>query len=195
MPNPSNELRDVIQGYSEALVLIAKSEGCIDQIEKELTELRDTLSRSSDLVPFLKDPKVTAEGKRKAIAELMGSDCSHITRSHLGLAVEQGRGALLPGIIDNFFILTAESRKKITAKVITAVSLSEAATKKIEVALSDLAGEPVFLKMSVDPEILGGIIVHLGDRIIDGSLKTQIDQLREGISKKILSEKGKALEN
>ena len=77
----------------------------------------------------------------------------------------------------------------------TAVPLSDAVAKKVEATLSDLAGQSVFLKMSVDPSILGGITVQLGDRIIDGSLKGQLDHLREGISRKILTEKGRSLEN
>ncbi|MFQ5597967.1 MAG: ATP synthase F1 subunit delta [Nitrospiria bacterium] len=195
MPNPNKELHSVIESYAQALLLIAKSEGCIDQVEKELTDLRDALSRSSDLVPFLKDPKVTSEGKSKAVGDLLGNDVSRITYLQLGLAVEQGWGALLPGIIDHFFKLTSESRKKITARVITAAPISETAAEKIENTLSDLAGEPVFLKMSVDPKILGGITVYLGDRIIDGSLKNQIDRMREGISAKILTQKGNAFED
>ncbi len=195
MPKPSDAIHVVIQGYASSILSVAKSEGLIDQVEAELTALREALSGHHDLIPFLKDSKVTAEGKRKAIVELMGDSVSPITQYQLSLAVEQGRGELLPGIIDHFFSLTAESRKKITAKVITAVPLSDPATQKIEATLSELAGEAVFLKMSVDPEILGGITVHLGDRIIDGSLKGQLGRMREGISRKILAEKGRSLEN
>ncbi len=195
MPKFDSELHNLIQGYSLALFGVAKCEGLIDRIESELTDLRDTLSSNEELLPFLKDPKVTPEGKRKALSELLGDKISPLIHFQLSLAIEQGRAPLLPAIIDGFFDLTAESRKKITAKVTTAIALSESAIKKIETTLSDLAGEPVFLKMSVNPEILGGITVHLGDRIIDGSLKGQMDQLREGISRKILTEKGNALEN
>lgn len=195
MPKPHDEMHNVIEGYSQALLAIAKSEDALDQVEAELTELRDALSSNSDLIPFLKDPKVTAEGKRKAVGELLGDQVSPLIHYPLALAIEQERGALLPAIIDHFFALTAEFRKKMTAKVITAVPLSEAAMKNIETTLSELAGEAVYMKMSVDPEILGGITVHLGGRIIDGSLKGQLDHLREGISRKILTEKGRSLEN
>ncbi len=195
MPNPKDPLHEVIEGYSQALLSVAKSEGVVDLVETQLTELRDAFSSNNDLIPFLKDPKVTAEGKQKAMAELWGDQVSPIIHFPLSLAIEQGRAALLPAIIDHFFSLTSESRKKITAKVITAVPLSEAATKNIESTLSELVGEAVYLKMSVDPEILGGITVYLGDRIIDGSLKGQLEHLREGISRKILTEKGRSLEN
>ncbi len=195
MPNPNDEMHQVIEGYAQALLSLANSEDAVDQVEIELTKLRDTLSSDEQLISFLKDPKVTSEGKRKAMAELFGETFSPLIQYPLSLAIEQGRSALLPAIFDRFFSLTAEARKKVTAKVITAVPLSEAAIKKIETTLSELAGEAVFLKMSVDPEILGGITVYLGDRIIDGSLKGQLEHLREGISRKILTEKGRSLEN
>lgn len=195
MPKPNHDLHQVIQGYAQAILSIAKSEGCVDQVESELTEFRDALSANSEVMTFLKDPKVTSEGKRKAIVELLGEDVSALVHYPLSLAIEQGRAELLPGIIDQFFNLTAESRKKVTAKVTTAVPLSDAVAKNVEATLSELAGQSVFLKMSVDPSILGGITVQLGDRIIDGSLKGQLDHLREGLSRKILTEKGRSLEN
>ncbi len=195
MPKHKDDLRLVVEGYAQALLAVAKSEAAVDRVEEELTELRNTFSKNHELISFLKDPKITEEGKRKAVAELLGTQVSHLVHFQIGLAIEQGRAPLLPAIIDQFFSLTSESRKKITAKVTTAIPLSDSATQKMEATLSELVGEAVFLKMSVDPDILGGIMVHLGDRIIDGSLKGQLDQLREGISRKILTEKGRSLGN
>ncbi len=195
MPKTKDDLHVVIEGYAQALLAVAKSEGAVDRVEAELTGLRDALSANHELISFLKDPKVTPEGKRKAVAELLGDQVSQLVHFQIALAIEQDRAALLPAIIDRFFILTAESRKKITAKVTTAIPLSEAAMQKMEATLSELVGEAVFLKISVDPAILGGIMVHLGDRIIDGSLKGQLEHLREGISRKILTEKGRSLGN
>ncbi len=190
MPKTDLTTAQIAQGYSQALLSIAKSEGLLDRVEEELTALRDAFSSDSRLGAFLDNQKVTTEGKRDAISELLGKQVSEITRTQISLAIEQGRGSLLPDIIDAYFALTAESRKKITAKIITAVPLSDAALQNIESTLSELVGVPVFLKTAVDPEILGGITVHLAGRIIDGSLKSRLDHLREGLSRKILTEKG-----
>lgn len=192
MPKTDPKTAHIAQGYSQALLSVAKSEGLVDQVEEELTALGDAFSSDSRLQAFLDNPKVTSEGKRDAISELLGKQVSRITSAQISLAIEQERGALLPSIIEQYFKLTAESRKKLTAKVITAVPLSDAASQNIESTLSELVGEPVFLKASVDPEILGGITVHLAGRIIDGSLKNRLEHLREGLSRKILTEKGEA---
>jgi len=188
-------LAEIAVGYSQALLSLAESEGLRDQVEAELTELSAAFSANGDLLTFLKDPKVKNEGKSQALADLLGEGVSRITRTQLSLALEQGRGPILPEILDTFFRLAAESRRKLTAKVTTAVALSGEMTKKVESSISALAGEPIFLKRSVDPDLLGGIVIQLGDRIIDGSLRSQFKQLQEGISKKILTEKGRSLED
>jgi len=190
MPKSENDKKEILRGYGQALLAVARCEGLLDQVELELTGLRDAFTRNSDLAEFMRDAKVTSEGKRKAISEIMGEETSPLTRAQLGFAIDQGRGAYLPGIIDSFFALSAESRKKLTAKVVTAIPVSDRTKQIIEQTLSELVGEPVFLKTSVDPGLLGGITIHLGERIIDGSLKGQLDQLMKGLSRKILTEKG-----
>jgi len=183
-------LSEIARGYSQALLSLAQSESLRDRVESELTELREALASSGDLLAFLKDPKVTSEGKVKALDEILGEGVSQITRAQLALAVGQGRSGLLPQIIDTFFQLAAESRRKLTAKVTTAVALSEEMAQKVEATISGLAGEPIFLKRAVNPNLLGGIVIQLGDRIIDGSLSSQFRQFQEGISRTILTEKG-----
>ena len=195
MAKPDNKRRKIAQGYSQALLSIAQSEELTDRVEGELTELRDILSSNGDLLAFLKDPKVTSEGKSKALSDILGENISRITHSQIALAVEQGQGALLPEIIDVFFHLAAESRRKLTAKVTTAVPLSEEMAQKVEETIADLAGGPIFMKRSVNADLLGGIVIQLGDRIIDGSLSSQFKQFQDGIFKKILTEKGRTVED
>lgn len=195
MSKTDNERGEIARGYSQGLLSIAQGEGLTDQVEGELTGLREAFSSNADLLSFLKDSRVTSEGKRKALADILGEGVSRITHSQIALAIEQGRGALLPEIIDTFFRLAAESRKKLTAKVTTAVPLSEEMAQKVEGTISGLAGAPIFLKRSVNPDLLGGIVIQLGDRIIDGSLSGQFKQFQEGISRKILTEKGRSVED
>ncbi|MFQ5543241.1 MAG: ATP synthase F1 subunit delta [Nitrospiria bacterium] len=195
MAKPDNKNGNIAQGYSQGLLSIAQGEGLTDQVEGELSDLREALSSNGDLLTFLKDPKVTSEGKKKALADILGAGVSHITHYQIALAIEQGRGACLPEIIDVFFQLAAESRRKLTAKVTTAVPLSEEMAQKVEETISNLAGEPIFLKRAVNTDLLGGIVIQLGDRIIDGSLSSQFKQLQEGISRKILTEKGRSVED
>lgn len=183
---------EVIRAYAQSILQVAQGEGVLDRVERELSQFKELLEKNDSLQEFLKDPKITSEGKQKAVGEILGGDVSGVTRHQIALILSQERAPLLLKIVEEFFRLATESRKKLTARVTTAVPLSEETGKKMEKILSEMAGEPVFLKNSVDPSILGGAVIRIGERIIDGSIKGQLLRLREGIAKKILTEKGKA---
>jgi len=191
MEKADKKTREIARSYAQAILAIARCEGVLEKVEEELTQFKTVFDRNPALLEFLKDPKITPEGKEKAIEEILGGETSQISRHHIRLAIDQSRGGLLPEIFNAFFELASESRGRTTAKVITAVPLSEALEKKLESTLTELTGEAVFLKKSVDPAILGGIVIQMGERIIDGSLRRQLGRLREEISGKILAEKGK----
>lgn len=182
---------EIVRGYAQAIWAVAQGEGVLDQVEQELTRIKELLEKNNELQEFLKDPKVAADGKQKAMAEILGGEVSRVTRHGIELAVGQGRGGLLPKVIEAFFRLAAESRKRVTAQVTTAVPLTDEGKEKLEKTLSELTGEPVFLKMSVDPSLVGGFVVQIGERIIDGSVRGRLHRLRNDLSREILSGKGK----
>jgi F-type H+-transporting ATPase subunit delta len=186
---------EIAQGYARAMLMVAAGEEMVDRVEQELTQFKAVLEKNGSVLEFLKDPKVAPEGKEKAIVEIFGGEISQITLHQVALAIGQGRGELLVDIIDEFFRLASESRKKATADVVTAVPLSEETGKKLEEVLSELIGEAVFLKKTVDPSLLGGLVVRVGERIIDGSIRSQLHRLREGISRELLTEKGRPVED
>jgi F-type H+-transporting ATPase subunit delta len=191
MEKADKQAKEIARSYAQAILAVARCEGVLDKVEEELTQFRGVFDKNPALLEFLKDPKITSEGKEKAVEEILGGETSQVSRHHIRLAIDQSRGGLLPEIIKAFFDLASESRGKTTARVITAVPLSEDLEKKLEKTLSGLVGEAVFLKKSVDPSILGGIVIQMGERIIDGSLRRQLSGLREEISSKILAKKGK----
>lgn len=186
---------EIVRGYAQAMLMVAAGEEMLDRVEQELTQFKKVLEKNSSVLEFLKDPKVTPEGKEKAVVEIFGGEVSQITLHQTALAIGQGRGELLLNIIEEFFRLASESRKKATAEVVTAVPLSEETGKKLEEVLSGLIGEAVFLKKAVDPSLLGGLVVRVGERIIDGSIRGQLHRMREGISREILTEKGRPIED
>lgn len=181
---------DIVRGYAHAILDVARAEGMLDRVEQELTQFLGVLEKNYTLQEFLKDPKVTSKGKQKAIAEILGREVSEITLRQIALAIEQERGSLLLKIVEHFFRLAAESRRKITTEVTTAVPVSEETRKELEEVFSELVGQAVYLKTSVDPSLLGSVVVRIGERIIDGSVQRQLDRLRQGIHKGILAEKG-----
>ena len=192
MPRADIKVSDIIRGYAQAILSVAEREGMLDKVEQELTRFKEVVEKDASLQEFPKDPRVTSEGKQKAVAEILRREVSTISLHHISMAIEHGRAGLLLKVVEDFFSLAAASRRKVTAEVTTAVPLSEETGKKMENLLSEMIGEAVFLKTSVDPSLLGGMVIRVGERIIDGSIRSQFRRLKERISKDILTGKGRS---
>ena len=97
--------------------------------------------------------------------------------------IDQGRQRRLPNIIETFFTLAQESREKVTAEVITSVPLTEDLIQRLEKELSNASKKQVFLKPMIDESILGGVIVKVENKIIDGSVKHRLEEIKQEIVK------------
>ena len=173
----------VVKGYAEALFGVARSEDVIEVVEDELNKLKEILQKNSELREFLSNLRIALEGKKKALMEIFGKDVSPITLNHLNLVIDQGRQRKLVSIIEEYFRLATAAREKVTAEVITSVPLSEKMAEKLRRALTKATKKQVFLKPRVDPSILGGAIVRVENKIIDGSLRHQLEQMRRAMVK------------
>jgi len=109
------------------------------------------------------------------IAERTGA--AELTRRFLGLLARQGRLFALPGVIDAFAALLASYRGEVSAELISAVPLSDEQIGKLKEQLSETVGKSISLSTSIDPDLLGGIVVRVGSRMIDASLRTKLHRL------------------
>ena len=173
----------VVKGYAEALFHVAKSEDSIEVVEDELYRLKEVLQKNAELREFLSNLRIAPEGKKKAVMEIFGKDVSSITLHHLNLVIDQARQRKLLPIIEEFFALAAAAREKVTAEVITSIPLSEEMAEKLRRALTKATKKQVFLKPRVDPSILGGAIVRVENKIIDGSLRRRLERMRRAMVK------------
>jgi len=171
----------VVRGYAEALFQVAKSEDLIEVVEDELYRLKETLHGNSELREFLSNLRIAPEGKKKALMEIFGKKVSSVTLNHLNLLIDLGRQRKLLPIIEEFAALAAAAREKVTAEVITSIPLSGEMVEKLSRELTKATKKQVFLKPRVDPSILGGAIVRVENKIIDGSLRHQLGQLRRAM--------------
>ena len=105
------------------------------------------------------------------------ADISPLVRNFLGVLAQKRRLAALPGIVAAFRAMLAEHKGEATAEVISAVPLDEQQLKALEESVAAYAGKAVSLSSSVDPSLLGGLVVRIGSRQIDASLKTKLHQL------------------
>ena len=173
----------VVRGYAEALFQVARAEESLDRVEEELTRLKNGLESNAEVKEFLSNLKISPEGKKSALFQIFGEKISTITLNWINLVIDQGRQRGFPGIIEAFFTLAQESRQKVTAEVITSVPLSEDLLQRLEKEFSRVSKKHVFLKPMVDESILGGVIVKIENKIIDGSVKHRLEEMKQEMVK------------
>lgn len=173
----------VVRGYAEALFQLARAEESVDRVEEELTRLKNGLESSAEVKEFLSNLQISPEGKKSALFQIFGEKISMLTFNWINLVIDQNRQRRLPNIIEAFFTLAQESREKITAEVITSFPLSEDLVQRLEKELSRASKKQVFLKPMVDESILGGVIVKIENKIIDGSVKHRLEEMKQEMVK------------
>ena len=171
----------IAKRYAKALIEIAEELKKLDRITQDV-QLIDSMIRSSrDLQLFLKSPIIREDKKREIIQEIFAdSRVDPIVLKFILLLVEKKREDLLHDIVKVYQELYDEKVGVVTAEVITALDLNGNERKKIEKKILELTGaKKVKAIYKVDPSILGGIIIKIGDTVYDASIKRRIQLLRE----------------
>lgn len=168
-------------GYAKALFEIARSEGDLERVADELFQIARTLEKEHTLRQALTDIAVPGEGKEKLLHDLLGERVSPHTENILKFIVSQGRARQLVEIADELARIAEEEAEREIAEVRVAVPLSDGQEGRLAEALSKATGKKVSVKMVVDPSVIGGVLARIGDVVIDGSVRHQLEQLKESL--------------
>ncbi|MEY4173207.1 MAG: synthase subunit delta [Actinomycetota bacterium] len=167
-----------IDGYARALFEIARAEGTLDEVEDELFRFARSYESSDALRNALTDEMIPA-GKRQAIVEdLLGGKATSTTTQLVSMVVGSGRGRELPAIIDKLVARASSAKNLEVAEVRSAVALTSDQQARLAAAITNATGKQVNLKVVVDPSVIGGVVATVGDTVIDGSVRTRIEQLK-----------------
>jgi len=165
--------------YANALADIALEQGAADPTLKQLTAFGDTYAESAELRNFLASPAVSREAKHAVIEKLLARlRGSKIVRNFLFVVIDHHRTPLLPDIIATFQEVIRRRQGIVEAKISSAVELSTAQKKELAGTLERLTGNRVEAQYMLEPTLLGGAVVRLGDTVYDGSLRSRLNELR-----------------
>jgi F-type H+-transporting ATPase subunit delta len=167
-----------IEGYARALFEIARAEGTIDEVEDELFRFARSYESSDALRNALTDEQIPAAKRQAIVEDLLGGKATSTTTQLVSMVIGSGRGRDLPAIVDKLVARASSSKNLEVAEVRTAVPLTADQTTRLAAALVNATGKQVNLKVVVDPSVIGGIVATVGDTVIDGSVRTRIDQLK-----------------
>ena len=164
--------------YASALFDLARDQRQIDSVGRSLDALQQALVDSKDFSELVTSPLVSREQAGQSFAALAPQlKLDPITTNFVGVLARNGRKGQLPAVIRAFRRLAAEHRGETTAEIITARPLNDDQVSQLKQQLRTRAGRDVTLDMSVDPAILGGIVVKLGSQQIDASIRTKLNRL------------------
>lgn len=169
---------DRIDGYARGLFELARAEGTLDEVEDELFRFARAFESSEELRRTLTDETIPVEKRLAVIQDLLGSQATATTVQLISMVVGSGRAKDLPRIADRLVQRASSSKKLEVAEVRTARPLTEDERTRVAAALANATGKQLNLKVVVDPSVLGGIVATIGDDVIDGSIRTRLDQLK-----------------
>ncbi|PZQ59577.1 MAG: F0F1 ATP synthase subunit delta [Sphingomonas taxi] len=164
--------------YASALFDLAVDARAVDRVEQSLAAVRDALAASPEFAALTTSPVIGRGATVKAVlatADELGVDAT--TKNFLGVLAENRRLAALPQIIRAFRMLAARHRGETTAEVTSAHPLTPDQVDELKQQLRRRVGREVSVDLSVDPEILGGLVVRIGSQMIDSSIRTRLNAL------------------
>jgi F-type H+-transporting ATPase subunit delta len=166
--------------YASALFALAQEQGATEQVAADLGRFSAMLTESADLARLVRSPAFSAEEQVKALgAVLAASGIGGLTAQFLKLVATKRRLFAAPTMIADFGKLLDAARGVSRAEVTVAEPLSPANLEALRLALREAAGSSsVEMNVKVDPAIIGGLIVKLGSRMVDGSLRTKLNSIR-----------------
>lgn len=169
----------VADRYARSLHELAAEAGKVDAVEAALGEFETLISESADLKRLIESPVFSADEQAAAMdAILAKAKMEPLASNFMHVVARNRRLFALPAMIRAFRDIAARERGEVTAEVTSAAELNATQEKQLKATLKEVAGKDVKLSVTVDPSILGGLIVKLGSRQIDTSLKTKLSSLK-----------------
>jgi len=172
-------LRSASLQYANALADIALEQGAAEPVLKQLSEFGAAFAASAELRAFLAAPGLSREAKHGVIEKLaarMGA--SKVIRNFLFVMIDNQRTPLLPDILEAFQEVLRRRQGVAEAEVSSAVKLSDTQKAQLLQTLERLTGKKIQAKYALEPELLGGAVVRIGDTIYDGSLRSRFNEMR-----------------
>ena len=179
MASASTGVSGLADRYAAALFDLADERKDLDTVAADLRRLRDMISESADLRRLVRSPVLSRVEQARAIGAIAESaGLSQLTHNFLGLIAQHRRLFALPAMIDAYLAQLAARRGEVTAQVVAAQPLTPAQEAAVNEQLRKAVGSKVAVEVRVDPSLLGGMIVKVGSRMVDASVRSKLQRLQ-----------------
>ncbi|NIP43779.1 MAG: F0F1 ATP synthase subunit delta [candidate division Zixibacteria bacterium] len=170
---------EVAKRYAVGLFELAQEKNMIDQIADEMRSIAEVCKQDKTLLNFLAAPQIRDQDKEEVVKSVFADRVSAPVRKFLELIVEKRRSMFLVEIAEAFNDLVLESQGYLKTRVESAIELTSQESEALQKKLEEKTGKKILMTTAVKPQILGGVIVHLGSQIIDKSIQHDLRILRD----------------
>jgi F-type H+-transporting ATPase subunit delta len=175
-------VEEIAEVYSRALFDVAQEHDILDDVHEQLGQFADELDKNRDLQVFFFSPYFSSQEKKEGIGKMLEGANEHFQR-FLELLAERHRMPAIFRIRREFDGLYAEERKLLPVTITSAVELDKDTLKEIGKKIEDNTGRTVNLTTKVDPNVIGGLVMRVGNIVMDGSIRARLERLRKQVAK------------
>jgi len=174
----------IARRYAKALIQVAAEQGTVEQYYSELEAFSQALVPGAEAAEFFEAPSYGIEAKREIVKELASRlNVSMTIRDFLLLLLDKKRLDQLDAILESYRSFADEAAGILRSDVTSAVPLSEEQVAELRTALEKATGKKVVLSVSADPQLIGGVVTRIGDKVFDGSIRTQLTKIQDILQK------------
>jgi F-type H+-transporting ATPase subunit delta len=174
-------MEELAQVYARSLFQVARDQGKLDPLREQLGQVADALSDDRELSMFFFSPYFSTAEKQDGLKRVL-QDADPNMLNFLSLLIENHRMPVIFRIRQEYERLWEEENKTLPVEITSAIALDQATTESLGQTIGERAGRKVTLATRVDPDILGGIVVRVGNSILDASIRNRLEQLRRHVA-------------
>jgi F-type H+-transporting ATPase subunit delta len=175
-------MEEIAEVYGRALFEVARDNGVLDRVHDELGQFADALAENRDLQVFLFSPYFSSEEKKDGVTRIV-TDADERLVNFLQLLAERHRMPVLFRIRRSFDSMWADENRLLPVTVTSAVELDEGLVQDIGKRIEEQTGRKVELSSNVDPDVLGGLQVRVGNMVLDATVRNRLEQLRKQVAR------------
>ncbi|MFM6192397.1 MAG: ATP synthase F1 subunit delta [Planktothrix sp.] len=169
---------EIIEPYASALMSLAQSRNLTEEFGNEIRSLLELLENSAELKNFLDNPVIKPQDKKAVLQRITGDQVNPLLRNFLMLLVDRGRILFLQGIGQQYLVLLRKLNQTVLAEITSAHPLTEAQQNTLTEKVKAMTNaRSVEISTTLDPDLLGGVIIKVGSRVVDASLRGQLRRI------------------
>ena len=176
----------VSKTYAKALFELAVEGQMVDQILAEYEFVKDSFDEFPEFLEIVKSPKIAVEDKKNILVETFGEKVSETLINFFKILVDKKRSDVIREVYDDFSVMVDEEKGLVVARVESVIPLEANEIEALEAKLSKVTGKTVTIDNVINPDIMGGLVVKVGDQVLDGSVKHKLDNLKHELAEIII---------